>query len=88
MTQIRTINETDARTRYVTRIFTLIELLVIIAILAAILLPALDMAKKKGKESVCMNNLRQLSLGVLMYTSDYEDRVPPNWNTNTVRVIS
>ena len=65
---------------YRTRGFTLIELLVviaIIAILAAVLLPVLAAAQEKGKRAQCINNLRQVGVGDLIYAEDNNDKVIP-----------
>ena len=61
--------------------FTLIELLVvvaIIAILAAMLLPALMAAREKARRSACSTNLKQIGTAIEMYVSDY-GQYYPSW---------
>ena len=68
--------------------FTLIELLVviaIIAILAAILFPVFARARENARRASCMSNLKQIGLGVLQYTQDYDEKYPPafSWDSSS-----
>src|SRR5512142_2027300 len=59
--------------------FTLIELLVviaIIAILAAILFPVFAQARESARTSTCLSNVKQLTLGMMQYVQDYDERFP------------
>jgi prepilin-type N-terminal cleavage/methylation domain-containing protein len=68
--------EEDMKTK---SMFTLIELLVviaIIAILAALLLPALSMAKESGRRSLCLSNMKQIYLSAAMYYMENDSYLP------------
>lgn len=71
--------------------FTLVELLIviaIIAILAALLLPALTRAKEKAQGTYCRNNLRQLTIAWVLYSGDFNDHLtfnaPIGWLATSV----
>lgn len=70
--------------------FTLIELLVVIAIisiLAAILFPVFARARENARRASCMSNLKQIGLGILQYTQDYDERYPPNINVSNFATV-
>jgi prepilin-type N-terminal cleavage/methylation domain-containing protein/prepilin-type processing-associated H-X9-DG protein len=81
---------TFARTRK-SRGFTLIELLVviaIIAILAAILFPVFARARENARRASCQSNLKQIGLGLLQYTQDYDERFSPSSNNEADYALS
>ncbi|MCC6233446.1 MAG: prepilin-type N-terminal cleavage/methylation domain-containing protein [Verrucomicrobiales bacterium] len=68
--------------------YTLVEVLVVlgvIAMLASLLLPVLAQARQRGQAAVCLANHRQLGLGLHLYASDAEDRLPHNFGAGGTR---
>lgn len=68
--------------------FTLAELMVVVAImaiLAALLIPALSKGNERGKAAYCLNNFRQLSLALHIFASDHEDALPGNMGKDGIQ---
>jgi prepilin-type N-terminal cleavage/methylation domain-containing protein/prepilin-type processing-associated H-X9-DG protein len=73
------LNQTNPTVK-IKRGFTLIELLVviaIIAILASILFPVFGRARENARRSACQSNLKQIGLGIIQYSQDYDEKLPP-----------
>ena len=67
--------------KHIAKAFTLIELLVVIAviaILASLMLPALNRARETARSSICQSNLKNIGLALSGYLSDYNDIFPPS----------
>lgn len=61
----------------------------VIAIMAAILFPVFAQAREKARQASCLSNMKQMSLGLLMYQQDYDERMPPaqSWMNVSVPYI-
>jgi len=78
-------NHKKRPTKQMAKGFTLIELLVVIAIIAvllAILMPAMRKIKEIARETACKSNLRNVGLAVAMYLDDYERKIPNTGSSN------
>lgn len=65
--------------------FTLIELLVAIAVLAALIaifVPVLLSVRERGRQTTCLNNMRQLGLGMMQYVTDADETFPQGWENH------
>jgi prepilin-type N-terminal cleavage/methylation domain-containing protein/prepilin-type processing-associated H-X9-DG protein len=80
----------ESKTSGILKGFTLIELLVviaIIAILAAILLPVLASAKVRAQRAQCMNNMKQVGTGILVFAGDHNDTFPfSGWSYGNAQI--
>ena len=72
--------------------FITIASIVIIAILASMLLPALNQAREKARATQCINNLKTCSTGLTFYADAFNDYFPPaigpNWGGKLVEFVS
>ncbi len=73
---VRPQDASTVRTSLPFKAFTLIELLVVIAIIAAILFPVFARARENARRSSCQSNLKQIALGFVQYTQDYDEKYP------------